>query len=649
MILQIADEFEYKNFYTKIIEDIKEYLKINSTNNIELECLVFYLLWSIQQGNLCIDINQKLPQDFSQLFKPCYEQLSNINFFSILEQIKKNQNFNHIFYLYNNQYLYFRKHFSALKTLQNKINSIRYELYTLNQEQIKKVESYFSQLNQTRFNQFKLNEEQIKAILLSLFMPLLVISGGPGTGKTTVASHIIGIHLMLGTPPNKIAITAPTGRASTRLKESIDNNLKDILNNQQEELSLLEPKTLHRLLYFDPKKNQFRHNQENPLRYKLFIIDETSMIDIFLIQSLFLALPDIIKNEIRIVFLGDKDQLPSVMEGNVLEDLIPTQTIFNNDKFFENFIKEIKENINSVYKKDLEIDIPYVVYLRDSYRNVQDIKELAEKIMKSSTNDLQEFLKKFKIQEKEKLDQKNSQIIWYESNEEKIYEIIKSKLKKIYKEINQNLENLKKSNKEEWKEEEIKKIYDTIMNFKILTPTKVGPLGFLSINEEIIKELFNGEKFSSGIPIMITENDYYNQLFNGDIGILLQDKQDNFYTCFIKEDKVYFYSLLFLKNYEIAFSGTIHKSQGSEYKEVMLILPKIETLDKYNKNIINLLNKKILYTGITRAKEKLYIISTWESIKFSIEKTQERISGMKIWEKDSNFDQYTMHLLEMRY
>ncbi len=599
------ENFEFNYFYEEWINDIFSYLQLKKEEHKDLETLLLCLLSSLQKGNLCISLEEDIPENINH---------DHINTQSLKEKIKLFENhkvFKNLFVI-QDSYIYFRKHYQALLTLKEKLKSLKsntfYKTFDLDL-----VNKYLSLVRND------LNEEQTLSIILSTIQPFLIISGGPGTGKTRIASHVVGIHLFLGIPPDKIFISAPTGRAASRLKESITQNLKNIIDHN--DLDQIKPFTIHRLLKFNPLTNEFFYNQQNFLRFHLLIIDEASMIDIFLMQNLFLAIPELSPNN-KIVVLGDKNQLPSVLEGNVLEDLIPKKT-FSETGNIENFIK-------SNYNINLKIHNSYFVNLKTSYRNTKEIKQLADFIIEEESDKIFDYLNSYKTYKNSFLNSQ-SPIVWIdENNKNVIFQLIIKYLEnKIFtKSFLINLEKIQTKSKEEWDHILIEEIYEKIINYKILVPTHLGELGVSSINQ-MIKENNNSKKILSAFPILITENDYYNQLFNGDIGILLRDKNNNEFVCFKGDTKFYFYSLLSLKKFDYAYTMTIHKSQGSEYKEVFLILPKVT--ENY-KNFIKLLNKKTLYTAITRAKEKLYLISSKETLDFCFKNSLKRISGIDLWD-----------------
>lgn len=612
--------------YLYLIQDIHDYINIENYLKEEeigsFDLILYYLLWSIEKGNLCIDLHY---QELYDIFKSeCLQENleNNINdFINIINYLNQaNPEFTKVFVFYKNQYLFFKKHFDAQLTIKKIITTIinhpnsRMEVLEKN---LQNIQNYLSKLQ-------RIDEIQKKAIILSLLQNFFIITGGPGTGKTTIASHIIGLHLYTGIPAHRIAITAPTGRASSRLLESIKSNLNDIIS--LEKLSSLEPKTLHRLLQFKPSTNKFFYGEENQLPYDLILIDESSMIDIFLMKQFLLSFPIYTS---KLIFIGDKNQLPSVNEGNIFSDLIPEDKIFSIDKNIKEFLLKLSIKTN----KNLH---PFYVELKTSYRSVKEIKELADSIINNDPS----YSKILNTAKANNFDffSKTKKIEWMEETKQ---EIIKSILidyvkNKIIQPSSIYLKEISHQSKDHWdlsfnNNNPIHRLYDIITNYKILALTNVGFFGTQNIHSILLNYFYN-DIISDGIPIIITRNDYYNELYNGDTGIILKDNENRFFACFKGKEQYILYSFLSLSYYDYSYSITVHKSQGSEYNEVLLLLPKIDN-EEIENHIKYLLNQQILYTAFTRAKEKLYIIGSKDALEKGIRNKIKRISGISIWEE----------------
>ena len=169
-----------------------------------------------------------------------------------------------------------------------------------------------------------MSDEQCSVVSASARAGLTVISGGPGTGKTSIIVAIMRLMVRLGVDPSKIALTAPTGKAAYRMGECVSESLNRIEERDDVDRALLdahlEPSTIHRLLGYSPDSGRFRHHRNNPLPAKLVIVDEGSMLDVTLMERLTNA----IAPGARLILLGDANQLPSVAAGSVFRDLVPS-------------------------------------------------------------------------------------------------------------------------------------------------------------------------------------------------------------------------------------------------------------------------------------------------------------------------------------
>lgn len=377
---------------------------------------------------------------------------------------------------------------------------------------------------------------QKQAIESALTNKVSIITGGPGTGKTTIIKEIIRLY-ELNNPKSlasDITLLAPTGRAAKRINEVINHNAK----------------TIHRALEYD-YSGKFNHDEANPLDTKLIIIDESSMIDIFLARALLSA----VKYTTQIVFVGDVNQLPSVACGNFLSDII-------------------------------EANLFSVTRLTDIFRQASNsqIINLATDINKNTLN-LDNYASSTDVVTK------------YIKEEEELL----STIKKI---VTYNLD---------------KKL--SIDDYQILIPMYRGLLGVDNINNEIQQIYINpspttpryeyttinqdGEKQSNffyvGDKVIQIENDYQSQVMNGDIGRIsaIIYKGNNPEITIDFDNLSVTYSREELSKIKLAYAITIHKAQGSEYKEIIMPI----ALSYYM-----MLKKELIYTGITRAKEKLYLI-----------------------------------------
>ncbi|WP_024653415.1 exodeoxyribonuclease V subunit alpha [Borrelia persica] len=404
-------------------------------------------------------------------------------------------------------------------------------------------------------NTQNLSEEQINSIKKALKSNFFILSGGPGTGKTTTINYIlkaIDINLNI---KQKVALVAPTGKASQKLKSSLKESFKNIETKHS---------TIQKLLKMSFINKDDKYDENKPLEYEIIIIDEASMID----ANTFLKLLRALKISTKIIITGDKNQLPSIAGGNVYSSL--TQ------------IKEINDDLVEILKKN--------------FRSNDEINLLAEAIYKEDTDLIDTQLTASKNIILKSLDKTNIE------NE------LLNHTKKLYNNISHfNLDSLH--------DREIESIINTLLNNIILCSTNFGKFGTQKINEIIklyLKKIYGN---LIGQIILITQNDYKNDLFNGERGILFKENS-KIYAIFKREDEKYKkINFNLINKYELSFATTIHKSQGSEYQHVQIIIENHPFL-----------TKELLYTAITRAKERIEIISNKDIIKNVSLKTIKRDS-----------------------
>ena len=417
------------------------------------------------------------------------------------------------------------------------------------------------------------------AVAKSLLHNFSIISGGPGTGKTTtVAALILALQHINVNKKLDIQLVAPTGKAAQRLKESIANT-KNIITNEMIDLSVLptEAKTLHRFLGLKPNKAYLKYNQENKSPCDVLIIDEASMVDI----NMFIYVIRAIKDNCKLILLGDVDQLPSVETGNILAQFAKACATDEYSSDVAKFIKEITNHSVGVSQDKYD----FITFLQKSYRtDSADILGLAKKVMSGNIEPTHST---------SSIDYVDSSVDAYDKH---IEVFIKEMSDKYFKQISQATSAQDALN-------ELKK-------FRILVANRNIAIGTVRLNEAVEKHL--GKKSNTnyhGRPVMVVENNYTANLFNGDVGIIwngvayFEDVEGN-----IKP-----FSLVRLPRVETVYVMTIHKTQGSEFDSVAIILPK-----EYNR----VLNRNLLYTGITRAKSKVYVRTTkevWnETVKTSV-------------------------------
>ena len=388
-------------------------------------------------------------------------------------------------------------------------------------------------------NRDNFSEEQFQAVNNVAVSPLSIITGGPGVGKTTVISEIVrrAIEAKL-----IIRLAAPTGRAAKRLSQSAN----------------LPATTIHRLLKWEPNNNGFTHNQFDPLKCDLLIIDEASMLDVNLAVFLFRA----IETTTTVILVGDSDQLPSVGPGEVLHSFI-------NSGLFK------VSHLTQIFRQGAGSNI---------ITNAHNVNAglLPNRSLKQHNNQNQQL----------------SDFYWIvQNNSEKIPgQILKMISERIPKRFNFNAKR----------------------DIQVLTPTNRGETGTIALNLLLQEHLNGGSKpqfkygektYKGGDKVMQISNNYDKQTFNGDMGYIgnINNHEKTFEIHF--EDKNVLYEFNEAEQITLAYAVTIHKSQGSEFPVVVMPITTAHYM---------MLQRNLIYTGMTRAKKLLILIGNDKAVTMAV-------------------------------
>ena len=514
--------------------------------------------------------------------------------------------------------LYFRKYFVHENSLKKHIKSLIDDT-SVQKSNSKKYETILNEiLNESPVHlqtdkPIQLDKDQERAIHKTLTNRFVIISGGPGTGKTSILVNILRALVRDGFKNDRIMLAAPTGMAAQRVTESIQKSLKSIklICNQDQLFADVKSSTIHRMLKYNPSRNRFYYNSSNLLPADVVIIDEVSMVDVALMDNLFKAIN---LNQTKVILLGDKDQLPSVDAGAVLADLIPEKLttgnvknsviILKKDYRTKGQIRKLASSISNMDKKE-EIIWPQPVDMTAALQTRAGNCSLIKRI------DKPQWIEDVKI--------------WADHFYRKPDKSGKSYAELIHKvcEIDTDLDGGKNQNKT------MDKLFLYLKNAIILSLVRDGIYGCVGINRIIADHLrykldISGstDKFS-GAPVLVTRNDYSKELFNGEIGLMLKNLNGTYNVVFKKHGEFLSYPAESIPSYELAFAITVHKSQGSEFNNIMVVLPEDESHP--------LLTREIIYTGITRAKARVFINGTTTSLETAVNNRVERESGIKIW------------------
>ena len=454
--------------------------------------------------------------------------------------------------------------------------------------------------------------------VIAAFKKFCVITGGPGTGKTFTTTKILALLLELSRKDKRsILLAAPTGKAAARIGESV-KAAKKALNCSDDIIDAIpsEAYTIHRMLKTIPGSPYFYHNAENPLTADIVVVDEVSMVDLALMFKLLSA----VKNDSRIILIGDRDQLASVETGFVMADICDRSNIHVFSKcFYRQFekITQCKMEISSKKLKDNPGLYDCMVALKKSYRftNTSGIGECSRAVNNGKFDETFSILKS-----------NPDQIDWKKISGTNDFSMALPK-----EVINGYSDYLNCADPY--------RALELFNRFRILCAVKFGVLGVVEINrltEEILNrnDLIELDNLSTypwyrGRPVLVSRNDYSLELFNGDIGITMPEpdsKNKNLYVYFSGiSGKLRRFLPHRLPEHETAYAMTVHKSQGSEFEKVLLILPDQD---------YPVLTRELLYTGITRAKNHISIWGKEEIIKTTILRKINRNSGLKdaLWE-----------------
>jgi exodeoxyribonuclease V alpha subunit len=450
------------------------------------------------------------------------------------------------------------------------------------------------------------------AALMACLKPFLVITGSPGTGKTTVVARILS-QILESAPAGgqRIALAAPTGKAAFRLQEAIRSVKRTLSCGPAVQAGIPETaSTVHRLLGSLPGSSRFRHDRGNPLPFETVVIDEASMLDLPLLAKLVRALPE----TAGLILLGDKNQLASVEAGAVLSDICGPSPA---NRFSSDMIAALTPFTGaSLYGSVATASAPGVhdciIHLQTNYRfeGDSDIARISEAV---NRGDGAQALKTMTFGS-------GKQVSWLSLPAPN--EIERTLAPLILKGFRGYLELGRAGGAEE-------DIFAAFEGFRVLCALRQGPFGVETVNRRI-ENILQSERlierrrpYYCGQPLMITRNHPQLGLYNGDIGLVLPDPdRDGELSAVFPEAPGSYrrFSPWRLPECETAYAITVHKSQGSEFDSVLLILSDQDA---------PVLSRELVYTGITRARKQVRIASAEQIFVSAVSRRIARTSGLQ--------------------
>ncbi len=606
-----------------------------------------------------------------------------------------------------------------------------------------------------------LDPAQKLALGLALCRNLVLISGGPGTGKTSIVVNILRCLVRTGLRPENIALAAPTGRAAQRLADTIRGGLETLgplpADSPDALLQTLSAKTLHKLLDYQPSRDLYRRHAENPILADVVIVDEVSMAGLLLLSKLVQAL----RPQTKLILLGDKDQLPSVDAGAVLAALIPGDAAGA-------LSPELEVNLQDLLGSGANIPVcpavaapgkqecspPYAVaILRTNHRSQPHIKETAAAINAQDTTIVErlprfapatDFVNNPSLARRAGVDTSppreqgtvntspphkqgtvntsptrergtvnNNELgqgcwLWEQKTRTplEMRRIVHAWTEHAYVQSGL-LEQVARfrlpagDSLEPVQDKALRELLRLVEYQRMLTLVREGPWGCVDINRQIERLLrpkflarvldtsptreqgtlntsptrgradrnsalpaslygrkegaYRGVLFPGAI-VLVTQNDPHREIYNGDVGLALQTEDGGLRVAFSRQSDIVMLPADALPAHELGFAMTVHKSQGSEYAEVLLVLPPATAIlansatsdvaESAQPNVAEfarirgahrLLTKELIYTGITRAKQRAIICAAPDVLKLAITRKCQRESGiLGFW--DSPFD-----------
>ncbi|OQX23332.1 MAG: exodeoxyribonuclease V subunit alpha [Desulfobacteraceae bacterium IS3] len=594
-------------------------------NDPGLYAVLMMLFAVLQEGSLCLDLDKEklseklqgflnkekageiTTQFLNRLENRRYENLISENGNSylpvVLERCKEKRR------------LYFQKFYVCKNSLRDRMNdflSADLSLKVSDPDIESLIEAVYSEPLAIRVSEngdpIVPDMYQTDAIRLTLRHQFGIVSGGPGTGKTSLMVNILRCLLLAGIAAENILLAAPTGMAAQRMTEAVQKHIRTVRepSAQDKELSeKLKGSTLHKILRYLRYKNDFYFRKPNYLQASVIVADEVSMVDAVMMEKFLWAVNP---EKTKLIFLGDKDQLPSVEAGAVFAEMIPDGS---KARGFKNRIISLQ----TCYRSGLNlIGLAKQVnagvcpeYAPGDFDTAMSLGENQWAFVKAgSLGAWKKYLQ-----------------IWAQRHYTDFRDTEGHTFGELISSAGQT--DADQLHSSDTGNSLLRGIFAHLERVRILSLVRNGSYGCIGINSlisEYLRKAYNQSAKAdifSGSVIMITRNDYSKSLFNGDVGVVICDAKGTYRAFFQRFGEYICFPTDILPPWETAFAVTVHKSQGSEFDDVLLVLPEDETH--------RLLSREIIYTGITRAKKRLILYGSQSAFETALSRKIERESG----------------------
>ena len=444
-------------------------------------------------------------------------------------------------------------------------------------------------------------DRQALAAAIALRRRLLLITGGPGTGKTTTVARLLALRLadarLRGAPVPRIALAAPTGRAAARLGEAIDAVLRADVDAGRLDAALADAvlrraRTLHRLLGARPGRVGFRHDARHPLPADLVVVDEASMIDLPLMAKLVDAVPD----DATLVLLGDPDQLPAVEAGDVLGGLCVAAgdglAFPPRDAAFASALLGTEVPTTSAVAPLAGARVQLLRGWRQA--GAAGLRALADAVQRGDADTALAVL-----------DSEEASLDWHQGDTLALADTLRREVLPAFmavRDADDPVQALQRATR-----------------LRLLTALRRGPFGAEYWNAWCATELGGRTPYFHGRLLAMSANSERHGLFNGDLGVAWRDAQGEIAVWFDTANGLRAWRPAQLPTHASAWATTVHKAQGSEFARIALILPDVDA---------RVLSRELLYTALTRARERVVLWASPDILRRSIGRRTWRDSGL---------------------